>query len=72
LQRRPSGGESPSADQRTATGKLFIGVSVLGGSLILFFFRRIVQDRERPHWREETPAMPGEPGAPAIPAVPAG
>jgi hypothetical protein len=24
------------------------------------FFRRIVQDRERPHWREETPATPEE------------
>jgi len=41
-----------------------IGFSVLAGSLILFLFRRIVQDREKPHWREETPTMPEE--APAV------
>jgi amino acid transporter len=35
-----------------------IGFSVLAVSLLLFFFRRIVQDKERPHWREETPATP--------------
>ena len=29
-----------------------IGVGVLFGSLLLFFFRRIVQDRETVHWRE--------------------
>ncbi len=27
-------------------------------SLLLFLFRRIVQDKETPHWREETPTMP--------------
>ncbi len=37
-----------------------IGFSVLAISLLLFLFRRIVQDHERPHWREQTPAMPGE------------
>jgi hypothetical protein len=26
--------------------------------LVLFLFRRIVQDKETPHWREETPEMP--------------
>jgi hypothetical protein len=26
--------------------------------LLLFLFRRIVQDGEKPHWREETPTMP--------------
>ena len=35
-----------------------IGFGVLAIGLLLFFFRRIVQDRERPHWREETPTMP--------------
>ena len=35
-----------------------IGVGILVGSLLLFFFRRIVQDKESIHWREETPAVP--------------
>jgi len=48
-----------------------IGFSVLAASLLLFLFRRIVQDRERPHWREETPTMPDEVAAPAGVGVPA-
>jgi amino acid transporter len=51
-----------------------IGFAVLGASLLLFLFRRIVQDHERPHWRETTPTMPDEEDqelAPAAPAVPA-
>jgi amino acid transporter len=35
-----------------------IGVGVLVIGLLLFFFRRIVQDREKIHWREEVPSMP--------------
>ena len=35
-----------------------IGVSVLVIGILLFFFRRVVQDRESIHWREETPTMP--------------
>jgi amino acid transporter len=51
-----------------------IGFAVLAISLLLFLFRRIVQDHERPHWREETPTMPDEePGelvaAPGVPAT---
>jgi amino acid transporter len=54
-----------------------IGVGVLFGSLLLFFFRRIVQDKEPVHWSEPTPQVPdqaelalldGKAGAPA--AVP--
>ena len=37
-----------------------IGVGVLVIGVLLFFFRRVVQDRERIHWREETPTMPDE------------
>jgi amino acid transporter len=48
-----------------------IGFSVLAASLVLFLFRRIVQDRERPHWREEPPEMPDEVPAGTAPAVPA-
>jgi membrane protein implicated in regulation of membrane protease activity len=40
------------------TKEKIIGFSVLGASILLFFFRRIVQDGERPHWREDTPATP--------------
>ena len=50
-----------------------IGFAVLAISLVLFVFRRIVQDGERPHWREDTPTMPDEDvaAAPETPAVPA-
>ena len=40
------------------TKEKVIGVSVLVLGILLFLFRRIVQDKERPHWREETPTMP--------------
>jgi amino acid transporter len=40
------------------TKEKVIGVGVLAIGLLLFFFRRIVQDKEAPHWREETPTMP--------------
>ena len=40
------------------TKEKVIGFAILGVGLLLFFFRRIVQDREMPHWREETPTMP--------------
>ncbi len=45
------------------TRNKIIGFSVLAASLLLFLFRRIVQDKERPHWREETPTMPDETAA---------
>ena len=37
-----------------------IGFGVLAISLVLFAFRRMVQDGEKVHWREETPTMPDE------------
>jgi amino acid transporter len=37
-----------------------IGVGVLGASVLLYIFRRVVQDGERVHFREETPTMPEE------------
>jgi len=40
------------------TKEKLIGFAVLAVSILLFFFRRIVQDGERPHWREDTPTMP--------------
>ncbi|MGO9958762.1 MAG: APC family permease [Solirubrobacteraceae bacterium] len=35
-----------------------IGVGVLAASVLLFIFRRVVQDGERIHFREPTPTMP--------------
>jgi amino acid transporter len=47
------------------TKEKIIGFSVLVASLVLFLFRRIVQDKEPPHWREVTPSVPGEAVLPA-------
>lgn len=41
------------------TKEKIIGVGVLVIGLLLFFFRRIVQDGEKPHWREDVPQTPG-------------
>ena len=35
-----------------------IGVGILLASVLLFFYRRVVQDKERIQWREHTPTMP--------------
>jgi membrane protein implicated in regulation of membrane protease activity len=43
-----------------------IGFAVLAISFLLFLFRRIVQEKEKPHWREETPTMPEETPGPAV------
>ncbi len=51
------------------TKNKIIGFSVLAASLLLFLFRRVVQDKEKPHWREETPTMPDEEPALEVPAV---
>ncbi len=40
------------------TKEKVIGVGVLVVGVLLFFFRRIVQDKEKIHWREDTPLMP--------------
>jgi amino acid transporter len=53
------------------TKEKIIGFSVLAASILLFFFRRIVQDGERPHWREETPATPvGDEATPHVVSAP--
>jgi uncharacterized membrane protein YjjP (DUF1212 family) len=54
-----------------------IGVGVLIASVLLFVFRRVVQDKQKIHFREETPTMPAEGDwpegfeAPAPPVAPA-
>lgn len=40
-----------------------IGIGVLVASVLLFIFRRIVQDKEHVHFREHTPATPEEEAA---------
>ncbi len=40
------------------TKEKLIGFGILGASILLFFYRRIVQDKERIHWREDTPSVP--------------
>jgi hypothetical protein len=35
-------------------------------SVLLFLFRRIVQDGEAPHWREEPPRTPVEAAASGV------
>ena len=48
----------------------YIGFGVLAASLVLFLFRRIVQDGETPHWREDAPTMPEDAAAHAAAAAP--
>ncbi len=38
----------------------WIGIGVLLGSLVLFFYRRVVQDKEPIHMREDTPSVPDD------------
>ena len=52
--------------------KTWIGLGVLAVGLLLFIYRRVVEDKEGVHLREETPTMPADtaPTAPApTPAV---
>ena len=41
-----------------------IGVGILAASILLFVFRRVVQDGESVHFREETPTMPEDAATP--------
>jgi amino acid transporter len=43
-----------------------IGVGILVVSVLLFFYRRIVQDKESIHWKETTPTMPEGPDRDAL------
>ncbi len=50
----------PASERLWHLDRLRIGVGVLVGSVLLFIFRRVVQDGEHIHLREETPTMPTE------------
>jgi amino acid transporter len=65
------GGLAPKLNGYGTWTDFAIGVGILLGSVLLFFFRHIVEDREKVRWREETPTMPEEAAAPPA-AVPAG
>ena len=45
-----------------------VGIASLVIGLLLFLFRRIVQDKEKPQWREDTPLLPGD-GTTAAPTT---
>jgi hypothetical protein len=52
------GAGSPALNGYGNWTDFFIGIGVLAVSLLLFFYRRIVEDKEKVHWKEETPTMP--------------
>ncbi|MET0510428.1 MAG: amino acid permease, partial [Thermoleophilaceae bacterium] len=51
--------------------KTRIGIGVLAVGLLLYIWRRVVEDRQGVPWREETPTMPPETAAAAPAATPA-
>jgi amino acid transporter len=65
------GGGAPKLNGYGTWTDFWIGIGVLVGSVVLFIFRRVVQDGERLHYREETPTMPEEATGPeTAPATP--
>jgi amino acid transporter len=55
------GASSPSLTGYGGQKEMWIGVGVLLFSIVLFLFRRLVQDRAKVVLREETPAVPTAP-----------
>lgn len=53
---------NPSLTGYGGNKELLIGVGVLMISVVLWLFRRIVQDGERPHLRDKVPAVPEQDG----------
>jgi amino acid transporter len=53
----------PGLTYAAETKHVLIGLGVLGISVVLFFYRRLVQDKARITFREETPSVPDEAGA---------
>ena len=49
----------PGLTYAAETKHVLIGLAVLGISILLFFYRRLVQDKTKVTFREETPTMPG-------------
>jgi len=52
------GSTSPALNGYGTWTDFWIGIGILVASILLFFYRRIVEDKEKIHWKEETPTMP--------------
>jgi amino acid transporter len=61
------GATSPSLTGYGGLKEALIGLGVLAISIVLYGFRRVVQDKERIRLREETPAEPAYEGRGALP-----
>lgn len=62
------GALNPSIAGYGGTTDQIIGVAILAASILMFLFRRLVQDRVPLQLREPTPAVPGDAGLVAVPA----
>jgi amino acid transporter len=62
------GASNPSLAGYGGTKEVWYGIGVLLFSIVLFLFRRLVQDRARVVLREETPDVPPAVATPAAPA----
>jgi amino acid transporter len=65
------GGLAPKLNAYGDWTDFAIGVGILIASLLLFVFRRVVQDKESVHWSEPTPDMPSEAEAAELAPAPA-
>ncbi len=63
------GASNPSLTGYGGTKETWVGVGVLLFAIVLYVFRRVVQDKQPVRLREETPARPD--AAPAAPPLPA-
>jgi amino acid transporter len=64
------GAGSPKLNGYGTWGDFAIGIGVLGVSVVLYGFRKVVQDKQPIHLREQTPTLPDEAPAAAV-GVPA-
>jgi amino acid transporter len=63
------GAGSPKLNGYGTWTDFFIGIGVLVGSVLLYAYRRLVQDKQPIHLREETPTMPDDMSEAPPPAV---
>jgi len=63
------GAGSPKLNGYGTWTDFFIGIGVLVGSVLLYAFRRLVQDKQPIHLREDTPTMPDDMTEAPPPAV---
>ena len=63
------GAGSPKLNGYGTWGDFWIGIGILALSVVLYVFRRLVQDKQPVHLREETPKLPPEVAAPSTAGV---